>query len=157
MSDDVGRTEAGRAWSEMLGRFWNRVAITMRSKAISTSGLDSAILTYGGPRMSGYVGSNTGRTGVVQNVVQAWNRVAIALRSNAISTSGLESAILTSGGPRMSGDVGRDRGGSGVAQNVGYVLVSRCYHIAFKSYLYFRFRFRHFDLRWSADVGVCRK
>ena len=61
-------TAAGRAWSKMWGRFWNRVAITLRSKAISTSGLESAILNSGSRPMSDNVVGDTARSGVVENM-----------------------------------------------------------------------------------------
>ncbi len=48
---------------------WNRVAITFRSKVVSTSGVETTILNSGGRRMSGNIGSGTGRFGVVKNMV----------------------------------------------------------------------------------------
>jgi len=63
-------TQAGRLWSKMWsgGCLWNRVAIAFRFKVVSTSGLKSAILNFGGWLMSGNVGSGTGTSGVVENM-----------------------------------------------------------------------------------------
>ena len=90
------------------GSLWNRVAMTYRSKIISTSGVESAILNSGGRSMFGNVDSDTGRSGVVENMEVV---VGISMISHSIPEkpciSGL--AVVFQTNPLVSGHVTVDR------------------------------------------------
>ncbi len=85
--------------------------------------------------------------------------VEISLISHSIPeiqcTSGLQPAILNSGGRPMLSNVSSDTGGFGVVENlwVPFGIASLSHSV--QSYFYFRSRVRHFEIRWSADVGQC--
>ena len=110
--------------SEMVENVGVAVGISTISHSVpekhSTSGIDSAILNYGGRLMSANVGNVTIGSGMVENVGLI---VGISVISHFIPekqcTSGLKSVILNYGARLTSANVGNVTIGSGMVENVG--------------------------------------
>ena len=98
------------------GSRWNRVASSVCSIVISTSGLMAAILNFGSWTTSCNVHGDTVKSGMVDTGVSRWNRGAITCRLKLFPLPVLLAAILNFGSLPLSTNVGQRRSTSA---NVG--------------------------------------